>query len=248
MHPVDELFAVMDEVERYPDGVMKVPHRIPGLAFFPGGAGLWGAQADKPLPQMPRRGVMILGHDFHSEEAHWQSYHAGREDHARGPTWRGLLPLLRCAGIAEASCFFTNAYMGLRTGAQATGRFPGSRDAGYVDRCQRYFGRQVAAQEPRLVLTLGNNVPRFLAPIAPRLKPWTNAVTFADIDRAGPLHTDVQVRGLSAPPFVVAALTHPCMRSSNVRHRRYSGLAGNDAERRLLGEAVTSADVQVTPQ
>ena len=54
-------------VEPYPKGVVPVPERLPGTAFFPGAAGLWAFDPDAPLPPMPVGGVMVLGHDFYSE-------------------------------------------------------------------------------------------------------------------------------------------------------------------------------------
>lgn len=78
----------------------------------------------------------------------------------RFPTWANLLPLLHEAGIAPEQCFFTNAYMGLREGAGTTGRFPGSRDEQFVERCRAFFLHQIRAQQPRVVLALGVCVSR----------------------------------------------------------------------------------------
>jgi hypothetical protein len=44
MHPVEALLREMHRVEPYPEGVRAMWDRIPGTAFFPGGAGLWGAE------------------------------------------------------------------------------------------------------------------------------------------------------------------------------------------------------------
>ena len=79
MHPVDELFTAMRMVKPYPHGVIAAPDRIPGVAFFPGGAGLWGAAADAPLPPMPTGGVMVLGHDFHTKAGFLSALAQGTE-------------------------------------------------------------------------------------------------------------------------------------------------------------------------
>jgi len=247
-HPVDALFAALPEVEPYPSGVVSVRARIPGTAFFPGGAGLWGARSGEPLPLMPMGDVMVLGHDFHSEEGFARSLAQGTEvptspsDAACRipPTWQALLALLQAVELAAERCFFTNAYMVLRQGAGTTGRFPGSRDPGFVARCQRFFLRQLAAQRPRVILTLGTWVPSFLAPLAPTLSGWRTARSMAALDAAGPLVHDVAFVPEVAP-CTVAALTHPSLRGPNVGRRRYATLAGDDAERALIRAALAHA-------
>jgi uracil-DNA glycosylase len=121
---------------------------------------------------------MILGHDFHSEVAFAKSLSCGGEiqvaptdpTYRHVPTWVALLKVLADAGIAPERCFFTNVYMGLRKGKGTVGRFPGARDAAYVQQCQAYVHRQLLAQRPRLILTLGAWVPPFLAPLAAELR------------------------------------------------------------------------------
>ncbi len=78
---------------------------------------------------------MVPGHDFYSE-AGFRRFAAKS---TKGPTWHNLLALLARVGIEPERCFFTNAYMGLRAGSRNTGRFPGARDPGFVERCRAFL-------------------------------------------------------------------------------------------------------------
>src|SRR6476620_3465173 len=95
-NPVLELWRRHPPSAGYPAGVVRVPEPIPGLAFFPGGYGLWDTGPDRPLPDFPVGGVMVLGHDFHSEAGYRDSLARGRESPTQ-PTWRNLLALLNAA-------------------------------------------------------------------------------------------------------------------------------------------------------
>lgn len=183
---------------------------------------------------------MILGHDFHSLAAFRRSYEAGAEvsqdaggSYRMGPTWRNLLALLDDAKIDPAECFFTNAYMGLRESDSSMGRFPGSHDAEFVERCRPFFLRQLDAQRPRAILALGAWVPRFLAPLAVKLADWSARESLDAIDSAGPVRTEVIFDG-RVDSCTVIALTHPSLRSANVGRRRYVGQEGKTAERAML--------------
>jgi hypothetical protein len=246
-HPVQRLFSELERFDRYAPGVVGIRKRIGGTSFFPGGWGLWDTRAGEPPPPMPVGGVMILGHDFHSESAFERSYQAGAEDYERGPTWRELLSLLRAVDVPPTACFFTNAYMGLREGSQTTGRFPGSRDPEFVERCRRFFLLQLDAQRPRLILTLGTHVPAFLAPLAPALAVWARDRNLAALDAAGALQLNVLFNGSEAPATVVAAITHPSLRASNVRRRRFGELRGAAAELELLRQACAVSGIHGLP-
>lgn len=238
----------MREVEPYPPGVVKVPARLPGTGFFPGGCGLWIEARDEKLPPMPVGGIMVLGHDFHSEEAFAMSLAHGGEvstspgdpNYRRVPTWVALLDLLSEVGIPPRECFFTNAYMGLREEAGTTGRFPGSRDLAFVKRCQDFLIKQIAVQRPRVILPLGAWVPRFIAPLSPQLTPWHDAANLGRIDAVGPVQQSAQFPGKIVCPVV--ALTHPSLRGPNVIRRRYAGLKGHGAELLMIRDALGFAN------
>jgi len=234
MHPVDELRAALPAVEPYPPGMIPVPTQIVGTAFFPGGTGLWNPAGTATLGTWPRRGVLVLGQDFDSEQGYLASRAAGCEV-GRSATWRALLPVLAEAAIPLESCFFTNAYMGLRDGSRATGPNPGSSDRGFVDRCRAFFLHQVRLQAPSVVIALGHATPRFLATLAPELTAWKDCRDFNAVDGAGPMVTSVHFP--DTPPCTIVSLTHPSFRALNVKRRRFEALVGNDAERTMLQRA-----------
>lgn len=249
-HPVELLFAAMRAVQPFPKGVVALRARLPGTGFFPGGAGLWGAKFGEPLPVMPINGIMVLGHDFHSEEAFAKSLAQSAEvssspsnaGHRRVPTWAALLRLFEEVKIGPERCFFTNAYMGLREGSGTTGRFPGAEDAEFVARCREFFLRQLAAQQPLTILTLGAWVPAFLAPLAGQLADWVGVRSLSEIDRRGPVRHYVEFAS-SVTPCSVVALTHPSLRGSNVHRRRYGDLFGHAAEVKMVREALAQSGV-----
>ena len=229
MHLVERLWAAHHQVAPYPDGVLPVPEPIVGTSFFPGGFGLWRPNIDAPLPRFPIGGVMILGHDFHSEVGYEKSLARGAESMTQ-PTWRNLLHLMARCGLEPGDCFFTNVYMGLRAGRETTGVFPGASDAAFVGRCLRFLTEQIATQRPRAILTLGRFVPALLARLSPELEGWRSTKTLKAIDDVGPLARVVTFDGVHDVVCVVAALTHPSLRHAGVRWRRYEGLVGDAAE------------------
>ena len=213
-----------------------MPSRIPGTAFFPGGSGLWGTDAAKSLPRMPVGGIMVLGQDFDSERGFCTSL-ARQSENLKGPTWRQLLSVLRHAGIDAGDCFFTNFFMGLRAGTCAIGRFPGARDAAFVRRCQRFLQRQIDVQRPRLILTLGAHVLGPTAELSPQLVSWVGVATLRELDARQCAVIPSATFGLAHTTAIVA-MTHPSLRSVNVRHRRYADLTGDAAEQQMLLEVL----------
>lgn len=135
--------------------------------------------------------------------------------------------------------------MGLKEGSKPTGKFPGARDAAFVRRCQWFLLEQVRIQQPRLLLTLGKEVPPVLAPLAPALhEAWAGMRTLCEMDRrgvglVGPIHFPA-----TPHPTVVVALTHPANRAPNVQRRWYQGLEGDAAEQALLRDALERVDDQ----
>ena len=240
-HPVEHLFDVLSGFS-YPDGVVPVPKRISGTAFFPGGSGLWREEPRAPLPPMPIGKVMVLGNYFDTEDGYRKSRQNGDELHT--PTWNNLLPLLGSAGIRREQCFFTNAYMGLSVGDRNTGPSPGARDPEFKRRCESFLIEQIAVQKPRLILTLGRFVPAFIAALSPGLAAWRRCASFSELDDSGPLKQDVQFDGAVDLATVVVALVHPSLRKGNVWRRRYQEWTGNDAELAMLKKAVELAAIR----
>lgn len=238
-HPVEALFRKLKTVRPYPTGVVPVLKRKQDTAFFPGGSGLWGTQPGKPLPTMPVGKVMVLGHDFGNEDGHEASFAAPGEN-LKSPTWRNLLGLLEAVDVSPHDCFFTNAYMGLRAGnAQATGRFPGARCAGFVRRCQTFLACQIATQKPRLILALGVHVPAVIAPLSNDLAGWEKCRNFRGLDqRNQALLPNVDFGDDIGVQSTIVALTHSCMWHRNVVNRRYKRRQGKRAELQLLQDAI----------
>jgi hypothetical protein len=217
-HPVDELAGVVLPATPH---IVPVPTRIVGTAFFPGGSGLWRPAPTRQLPAFPVGGVLIVGHDFGTVGQYVTALRAGREPVRRNATWRGLTVRLDRAGIPLTSCFFTNAYLGLRETESPTGAFPGRADKDYWAACLAVLARTIVLQQPRLIVTLGRYVPALLARLATAgLTGWRGVQTFAEIDQAGPIQRDVRLGDVAA---TVVALTHPSLGSANAHRRRYDG-------------------------
>jgi hypothetical protein len=239
MHAAQQLWERHHPISGYPAGVEAVPEPIPGLAFFPGGYGLWGSERGQALPSFPVGGVMVLGHDFHSRAGYDTSRKLGGEPKTM-PTWRNLLALLCDAGIAPERCFFTNLYMGLRSGAGATGPFPGATSAEFVAHCRGFLLEQLRAQRPALILTLGIHVPPVIAPMSPQLAPWTKGKGIKHLDAVGAIREGVTFRDILGYSATVVALIHPSLRHASLRHRRYGTIVGPQAELAMLRAGIAS--------
>lgn len=220
----------------YPAHTLPIDEEIERTAFFPGGSGLWKEEDD--LPRWPSGRVMILGQDFDSEVSYRKSMARGKEE-LKGGTWLHLVALLNAVGVSPTDCFFTNFFMGVRKGEKATGRHPDAGNESFVERCRQFLLFQIEIQRPKVILVLGGVVPEMLAPLSPELAAWHRCRSFAQIDRCAPL-----VRNATFPladgPYAasVAVLTHPSYRRLNVHRRRYGGLAGDAAERKLIADAL----------
>jgi len=241
LYPSVHLFNELDRIAIYPDGVVAVPCQIPGLAFFPGGRGVYQKEGCLDLPTFPVGGVMIVGQDFDNVDGFNYSLKQGEENRASVPTWRNLLGLLDRCQIPKTACFFTNAYMGLRATGKNTGPSPGTRHAEFRAMCEEFFSRQLAMQLPRLLLALGMEVANFIARCSPNLHGWA-AKDWKSLDSSNSaivFDARIEAGGFLLPAAV--ALTHPSYRPKNVLLRRYHGLRGDSAEQALLADAVVHA-------
>lgn len=234
MHPpqIPRLRRYLEEVAPYPSKVLPVPTPISGTAFFPGGHGLWMEDGE---PNFPEGGIMVLGHDFHSNEEYEKSLGRGEES-MKSPTWRNLLALLDESGILPRDCFFTNFFMGLRAGPGTTGEFPGKKDPAFVQRCRDMLILQLQVQRPRMVLVLGAEVPALIAPMAKELSGWTSA-TLKEIDLRSAGHVAHVDFGHDLPSCDMVALTHPSFRHLNVGQRTF-GYTGHQAELAMIKQAL----------
>ncbi len=168
---IQHLFAKMNElIPSYPDEVVRIPARIEGTAFFPGGDGLYREGGAPAISDLPLGGVMILGHNFDSERGFRASVDRGSESLTTG-TWRNLLRLLEKTAIPVDRCFFTNAFMGLCKGDDNK-KFLGRGNSDFRAACLEFLRVQIAVQRPKLIIALGVKVPPMLAGLSDDLAPW----------------------------------------------------------------------------
>jgi hypothetical protein len=226
------LFEEMELVGDYPKGVIPVPEQLTCTAFFPGGYGLWQEDGAGNHQNWPSGGIMVLGQDFHCE-AGYQYLKNNPGANQNQPTWRNLKRRFNNT-VCISQCFFTNLFMGLREGKLSTGTFPGANDREYVKRCLMFFHRQIKAQKPRLLITLGANVVRMLSTFHV-IAEWEKAKTLHELDKDGLALKQTSLFGYS---LTVVALTHP---SCWVIRRQYKGWHGSEAEHHLLSDAVKQA-------
>lgn len=236
IHPVDRLFEKMKAVEPYPSGVVPLRGRIPGLAFFPGGYGLWGKGIHQDPPFFPVGGVMVIAHNFDCETGFNRSLEA-KSERATSPTWGPLTKVLIEAGISLESCFFTNAYMGLKAGDKPQGVFPGSWDHQFVERCASFLLQQIQEQRPKLILVLGLQSIPVLASMSPDLEAWRRVDSLDALyrlDRQGKSPI-ASIRFTEVEHAVrIVLLIHPCNRHMNAKGRFYQAVEGPGAEVALL--------------
>lgn len=241
---VAQLQSLLKTVEPYPAGTCPVPEMVLCTSFFPGGQGLWYESSQSAIPVFPTGGVMIVGQDYYTFKgyrdtlSHSQTGDIGPEKDSK--TWLHLLSFLKSVEIPPQRCFFTNLFMGLRENGKPMGKFPGARDAGFVERCLDFFEMQVRVQQPKLILTLGNIVPRYIASRADKLSPWRSCHKWADFDKSGPVVHQVIFQGVPEHQCSVVALTHPSMRPINVGRRRYQDEQKNEAEIKMVKEGLAA--------
>ena len=191
------------------------------------------------MPPMPSGKVMVLGQDFGKKTDYRTALRVGHE--LDTPTWRGLRRLLKGASIPPQDCFFTNAYMGLRTNGTSMGPTPGARDESFRERCRSFLMEQIALQEPRIILVLGLEPADLIASVSSDLGAWRKKHSrwgWNDLYSAGLLKNADIGQGL-AQRVTVVALLHPggYNLGNNLARRRYRGHTGMDAELVLLREA-----------
>lgn len=237
-HPVEELIGLLTTVAPYPAGMIEIKERVERTSFFPGGAGLWMASAQTPFPPMPVNGIMIVGQDYHCYDGYQRVLKKNGEN-LRDPTWRNLRLLLENCRIDLSRCFFTNLFMGVRRGNKPCGVSPAAKDSGFVARCCGFLSQQIRVQRPKLIMTLGSQVPRFMHSLSKDLSSWVGFKGLADLDRRRSSRVPA-VRfecGSEVIEATVVALTHPCLRGPNLRWRSYGGRHGDDAEKAMIADA-----------
>lgn len=220
-HICHRLVAKLAEIENYPRDIHKIDDtmRITGTAFFPGGFGLWDPHGI--IPDLPSRPVVIVGNNWGTPEDHQWARDQGMEysetwpekERRRCPTWWHLTQILRGAGVSVHSCFFTNAYMGLKAdNSRNVGDFPSTPD--FDRQCREFLRFQMLQLAPSVVVAMGKPAIRMLSEITPALAPWVGARggdrTLKEIYRLGfgAVH-NARVHD-EQPGFTAIAMAHTC--------------------------------------
>lgn len=144
--------ALIFDGKAYPDALVPLPFELTGRGFFPGGDGLWrepSAIHEESMHAYPFDGIMFVGQDFGSQAKYprpnspWESGNT---------TWRFLTKRIETSGIPGASCFFTNALLGLRKLGSTVGQNPCITDLKYMDTCRAFLAYQIEIINPRLIV------------------------------------------------------------------------------------------------
>lgn len=176
---------------------------------------------------------MVLGHDW-GTVGDFDAYAPKDSENLNNPTWRNMLAFFGKTGIDPKECFFTNFFVGLRTGKSSVGVFPGITNSDYVKRCQDFFVEQVERQKPRLILALGAHVPKLISSTSDDLNDWNKFKSFKKLDQTNlASFRSVKFRN-SNHIFSIASLVHPCYRQLNAKRRAWNGFSGDDAEVNLI--------------
>jgi uracil-DNA glycosylase len=153
----------------------------------------------------------------------------------KAPTARELVTLLEDVGLPLRQCFFTNALFGAHQTGSDVGRSPGWSSPAFVERCADALWLQIQHIQPRVMVCLGQEVPRLLVHIFPGCAAWIG-LPFTTIDSRG----DALLR--LTPPIGpvrrLVILLHPCYRKPNLHLRSYKGQSGHAAEVQLLTDSL----------
>ncbi len=219
----ESLWAEMSETfPPYPKGVVPVPERIRGTAFFPGGLGLWLDEHGNAEPDTPE--VMVVGQDFNTLASYENARKAGSEIET-SRTWQNIEKIFPKLGLSFCQCYCTNFYMGLRENGPETGIFPGARDPEFVRRSVRFFERQMEVMKPKLIVTLG------LAPLAALGKHVFHVPIPPTLSRCVDVYRDLPA---AHGRVALVALTHPSLYFANVGRRRFQSHEGQVAEMAMI--------------
>jgi hypothetical protein len=201
---------------------------------------------------------MVLGNDFGCEDnpdpknlGFIQCLDRGFED---PPTW-GIKETLRKAHIPGERCFFTNSYLGLRTKAdpakpcESTGPSPGAQNTTFMQMCRAFFAFQMEIQRPRMIVCLGHEPRRFVAPVLlPAKHVWNRknrSFPRLDVECEQILRASIRLRGGEVLASVLVVIAHPSFAfatySKPLSMRTFEGHSGEAAELYLLREAWQAA-------
>jgi len=223
------LFSRLADFDPLPAGIAAVPERLNASAFFPAGTGLWSENPNQLLPQ-----IMVFGQDWGTCQDFIEMRDSGRRD-LDTPTWKNLLKLFSSVELDPNRCFFTNAYMGLRTEGTSVGRFAGLKFPDYLTTNDRFLITQVESFQPSAIVIMGLPALVAFSRVAPRLR-LVSTTSFAQIDQQDSgFIPQVEIGAVTTN---LACIVHPSFRAVNVGRRRFRGLTGNEAEKAILRLAI----------
>lgn len=101
--------------------------------------------------------------------------------------------------------------------------------------------RHARAQKPRLLIAFGDIVPGLLAEVSPDLAAWKRGKI---PNRKRVTATFPATSKYDEHKCLVLWLYHPSMRNSNVKHNRYNGLTGAEAEAALFCDALAESGIR----
>lgn len=233
---VDSLVASMPPEDVFPTGVMRplLPF-VRGVAFFPGGSGLFGG-AEQPIAPRP---IMVVGQDFGTTEYVDEMRASGATSEDMGSTWNGLLDLfLGPSGIDPRDCFFTNTLMGARCIGGMTGPNPALDHDQFMLACESFMKKQITVVQPSVVIALGvipaALLSRWLGIARELARPRrAKPPRIAELDDLGLQFVEgIRLSGLNIC-FDFGWSIHPANGKPNLRHRSWKSV-------RAAGEAANT--------
>ena len=236
MNETDELKSIMKRTITFPSTMINVEESISGLAFFPGGRGLYN-DFDTSIKNKP---IMIIGHDFGKYEDFKKSVINGHEN-LSGATWRNLLCFfeeIKKLDVRLEDCFFTNVIMGFRDSKSSVKNPEYKKNKDFVNECVSFLKKQIEFQKPQLIIVLGKETFKYWAEISDDLKFLNSIGNYKNLDSIYAnsnfisKNTSLKNSNLS---FKIVFITHPCQRKLNLKYRKFENLLiGADAEIAML--------------
>lgn len=208
---IKALFSEMRKLDfAHSNGMETIPE-MKGSGFFPGCIGTVNDNID-----IGDADVMVLGQDFDSLE-NYKKIDAKIGEIENNTTWCNLKTLLDDLKIHQANCFFTNAYMGLRSESKKnTGASPASKKAAKIfgSECYLFFKMQLHVVKPKLVLVLGKETAKFLTKAFPnQFTKWENIQTLKQFYASrDAVFNDIEFEGQKIKFLFVL---HPSMSNTN---------------------------------
>jgi Uracil DNA glycosylase superfamily len=161
MPHIQTLFSLYKtHCETYPDldtifanSHMENRYKELDLGFFPLGTGILNYAQGADLQQLAHCDVLVLGNDFGKID--YVNGLKDKKEKETNPTIRNLISE-HGLGLDPRTTFFTNLFMGLRTGQDQVGMK--SLQPEYKDFCLKFLKTQIEHINPKLILILGKEV------------------------------------------------------------------------------------------